>query len=345
VLGYLIARIASACLLFVAVTIFTFVLFFVLPRPQIDLPGRGGEDDVDLRESLRLEGSVPSQYVQFFKRFVTDGSLGSSYYNRRPVNDILKQTVPVTLSLVAGGVIFWLLIAFPVGIISALRPRSLIDRAGMVFVLIGISAHPAWVSLMLSYFMGFRLEAFPINGYCDLISPSEGARCGGPTQWIYHLILPWFALALLFAALYARMIRAAVLETLEEDYVRTARAKGASSFRVLRGHVFRNALLPVVTMVGMDAGMFLTGTIFIESVFGLPGVGGLLRSSINSRDLPIVLGIVMFTTTVILVLNLVIDLVYPLLDPRVRVREDLHRRRAARPTRQGVPQARTASVG
>jgi peptide/nickel transport system permease protein len=339
--GFLLGRLAWAGVLFVAVTIFTFVLFFVLPQPQLDLPGPGGEDDVDLRDSVQLSGPIYAQYGQFVYRFVRHGSLGASYYNRRPVNDIVKKAAPVTASLVLGGVVVWLLLAFPIGILSALRPRSLLDRAAMIFVLVGVSAHPAWLSLILSYGLGFRLGAFPISGYCDLLDPNEGAPCGGPTQWAYHLILPWFAIAFLFAALYARMIRASVLETLDEDYVRTARAKGAGPWQVLRGHVLRNSLLPVVTMIGMDIGMFLSGTIFVESVFGLPGLGGLLRSSINSRDLPVVLGIVMFTTTAILVLNLIVDLVYTAIDPRIHTREGASLPR----TRGRTAEARTVAVG
>jgi peptide/nickel transport system permease protein len=320
-LRYVLARLAWAVVLFWAITVFTFVLFFVLPQPQNRAPGRAGQDDVNTRDALELSGPVYQQYGQFVTRFVRDGSLGRSYRNRREVNEIVRAAAPVTLSLVLGGAVIWLLIAFPVGVLSALRPRSLLDRAGMVFVLIGISAHPAWVSIMLEYAFSFRLGFFPVGGYCDLFSPAPSAECGGPTQWAYHLVLPWFALALLFAALYARMIRAAVLETIDEDYVRTARAKGAGPFSVLRRHVLRNALLPVVTMLGMDIGMFLTGTIFIESVFSLPGLGGLLRTSIQTRDLPVILGVVMFTTTAILLLNLVVDLLYAAIDPRVRTVE------------------------
>src|SRR5919199_1336339 len=136
--------------------------------------------------------------------------------------------------LVFGKAIFWMLLALPIGILSALRPRSLLDRASMTFVLIGISAHPIWIGLIFSYFFGYKWGITPITGYCDFINPSFGAECGGVVQWAYHMILPWMTFAILFAALYARMIRANVLETMNEDYVRTARAKGAGSWRVLR---------------------------------------------------------------------------------------------------------------
>jgi peptide/nickel transport system permease protein len=320
-LRYVIARLAWAVVLFWAITVFTFILFFVLPQPQNRAPGRAGQDEVNTRDALQLTGPVYQQYVQFVTRFVRDGSLGRSYQNRREVKEIVTKAAPVTLSLVLGGAVIWLVLAVPIGILSALRPRSLLDRFAMIFVLIGISAHPAWVSVILEYVFSFHWEIFPIGGYCDLINPPPSSECGGPTQWAYHLVLPWFALSLLFAALYARMIRASVLETIDEDYVRTARAKGAGTIAVLRRHVLRNAMLPVITMLGMDIGMFLSGTIFIESVFGLQGLGGLLRTAIQTRDLPVVLGVVMFTTTAILLINLMVDLLYAVVDPRIRTVE------------------------
>jgi peptide/nickel transport system permease protein len=224
----------------------------------------------------------------------------------------------VTFSLVIGGVFFWLVIAIPIGVISALRPRSLIDRAGMVFVLIGVSAHPAWLGLVLGHIFGYTLEWMPYSGYCEMFSPST--NCGGPAQWVWHLMLPWFTFAFLYAAIYARMIRAQVIETKDEDFVRTARAKGAGELTVLRKHVFRNSMLPIVTMIGMDIGTALSGVIFIETVFGLPGLGGILRGAITQRDLPVVLGVITYTTVAILLINLVIDILYAFLDPRVRLR-------------------------
>ncbi len=183
---------------------------------------------------------------------------------------MLIAAAPVTMSLVVGGLIFALLIAIPVGLLSALRPRTLLDRFSTVFVLIGISAHPVWLGLLLSYFLGYRLELMPTGGYCEIFTPTT--FCGGPVQWAYHLILPWIAFGFMFAALYMRMTRASVLESLHEEYVRTARAKGAPEWLVVRSHVLRNALLPIVTMVGMDLGIALGGTIFVESIFGLPGL-------------------------------------------------------------------------
>ena len=187
----------------------------------------------------------------------------------------------------------------------------------MTFVLIGISAHPVWIGLILAYVFGFKLAWFPISGYCDVINPSTD--CGGPAQWAYHMALPWATFALLFAATYTRMIRANVMETMNEDYVRTARAKGAPESRVMRSHVLRNAMLAVVTMLGMDIGIALGGAIFTETVFGLPGMGKVAIESIFNFDLPITQGVVVFGTFMIIVFNLFVDIFYAWIDPRIRL--------------------------
>ena len=187
----------------------------------------------------------------------------------------------------------------------------------MVFVLIGISAHPVWLGLIFVYTFSYKLGLTPISGYCDMINPSTD--CGGPVQWAYHMILPWTTFMILFAAQYVRMIRANVMETLNEDYVRTARAKGAPESRVLRSHVLRNALLVVVTMLGMDIGLALGGAIFTESVYGLPGLGQVVLESIYTFDLPITQGVVVFGTLAIIVFNLFVDLIYAMIDPRIRL--------------------------
>jgi peptide/nickel transport system permease protein len=341
---FVLARLLSMVVLFFAITLFVFIVFFVLPQAQIRYQGRGGNaSDYDIRNSFKLHGSLSEQYAQFTWGLVRHGSLGRSYANRREVRQLIFNAAPVTLSLLIGGLVFWLILAVPIGILSALYPRSLLDRGGMVFVLIGVSAHPAWLGLILSYFLGYRLHLFPFTGYCEMFSPTT--ICGGPTQWTYHLILPWFTFAFLYAAIYARMIRASVLETFDEEYVRTARAKGAGEFRVLRKHVLRNAMLPVVTMIGMDIGTALGGVIFIETVFGLPGLGGMLRNAIPGRDLPVILGVVTFTTIGILMLNLIVDLVYAFIDPRVaQAQSSAGRRASARRSRALQPEPATATA-
>jgi peptide/nickel transport system permease protein len=190
----------------------------------------------------------------------------------------------------------------------------------MIFVLIGVSAHPIWIGLIFEYFFGVKWKITPIANYANFFGASPGSgQPGGPWQWFYHLILPWCTFALLFAALYVRMIRASVMETLNEDFVRTARAKGATERRVLFTHVLRNALLPVVTMLGMDIGVALGSAIFTETVYQLHGLGWNLINAINADDFATVEGVVVFATIAILFLNLIVDLLYAWIDPRIRL--------------------------
>ena len=319
-LRYLIRRVLWALVLFVAVTAVTYVIFFIIPAdPARQACGQRATPECIKRAAhfLGTDQPVYVQYGKFMKRLVLEQDLGRSFTNRQRVNDVIASAAPVTASLVFGGAVLWMLIALPVGILSALRPRSLLDRIAMVFVLIGISAHPVWLGLIFAYFLGFKAGLFPITGYCDMINPSTD--CGGPVQWAYHLILPWITFAILFAALYVRMIRANVMEAMSEDYVRTARAKGAPEWVVMRSHVLRNALLPVVTMLGMDIGLAMGGAIFTESVYGLPGLGKYVYDSIERVDLPVIQGIVVFTTICIITANLMVDLLYAWIDPRIRL--------------------------
>jgi peptide/nickel transport system permease protein len=318
VIGYMVRRLLWAVLLLLTMSFLTFVIFFVVPEDRTRV-GRGvASVDISLRESFDIESeSVPVEYGQFVWNMVRHGTLGESFVDHEPVADVLTRALPVTASLVFGGALLWLLIAIPVGILSALRPRSLIDRTAMVLVLIGISAHPAWLGLMFIYLFGLKLHVAPTGGYCNLLDPN--LFCGGPRDWAFHLLLPWVTLACLYAALYVRMIRATVLETLDEDYVRTARAKGAPRWRVLRSHVVRNAALPVVTMLGMDVALAFGGAVFVESVYGLPGVGRTALAALGRRDLPVIMGVVLVVTLVIAVVNLIVDVLYAWLDPRIRV--------------------------
>src|SRR5258708_5062918 len=245
-LRYLIRRILWACLLFVVITMVTYVIFFIIPANPAKLAcgQRATPTCIQLaRHNLGLDKPVFVQYGRFLWKLVYHHDLGRSYLNRQSVNKTVLNAAPVTASLVFGGVILWLLISVPLGILSALRPRSLLDRGGMVFVLVGISSPPVWSCLIFLYVFAFHFGLVPIGHYCNLLNPTTS--CGGPAQWAWHLVLPWFTYAFLFAALYVRLIRATVMEVSKEDYVRTARAKGAQETKVISSHVLRNALLPI----------------------------------------------------------------------------------------------------
>ena len=321
---YLVRRVLWAALLFLVITFVTFVIFYVGPNN----PARavcGGDQAkreclVQATRKLGLDKPMPVQYARFLRRLVFHADLGESFATSQSVNQRIKEAAPVTASLVFGGAVLWMMIGLSVGIYSALKPRSLIDRSAMVFVLIGVSAHPIWIGLIFEYVFGVKLGWTPIANYANFFgAPGDSGLPGGPWQWFYHLILPWCTFALLFAALYVRMIRANVIETLNEDYVRTARAKGAPEGQVIRSHVLRNALLPVVTMLGMDIGIALGGAIFTETVYQLPGLGQTAIIGINNQDLAIVQGVIVFATLAIIVFNLIVDLLYAWIDPRIRL--------------------------
>jgi peptide/nickel transport system permease protein len=311
-----------AVVLFLAVTVVTYVIFFLVPaNPARLAAGQSATPDRvrEVEEFLGLNEPVYVQYYKFLKRLVLEGSLGQSFLTRQSVNEEIKRAAPITASLVFGAILIVLTVSIPIGILSALRPRSLLDRTAMVYVLIGISLPSFWIGLMLSYLIGFRLGITPIAGYCEAISPPNAAGCGGFVDWAYHMILPWATLAIVVAGTYVRFVRAEVMDTMNQDYVRTARAKGAPERTVMRSHILRNAMLPVVTIIGMDIGILLGGSIFIESVFGLNGLGGTAFESIGRFDLPVLQGVVIFGAVAIIVFTLLVDILYAWIDPRIRL--------------------------
>ena len=269
-----IGRLAWTVVLFFVITFCVYVIFFVVPSPVDPLRGVTGTENRSLTDSFAIEEQgFLSEYVGFLGNIVR-GDLGESYRTREDVTEILGRAAPVTLSLVFGAVLLLTLVAVPIGVYSAMRPGSFTDRFAMIAILVGVAAHPLWLGYMLSYVFGFRLGYLPLAGYCDLMPTAN--RCSGPGPWAHHLLLPWLTLGLGVAALYARMIRAATMEALHEDFVRTGRAKGLGEWAVVRRHVVPNALLPIVTMVAMDAALLFGSAVFVERVFNLPGLGTLL---------------------------------------------------------------------
>ena len=319
-LRYVVRRVFWAIVLFVVVTIVTYVIFFIIPvDPARNACGqRPSPICIKLaRKTLGLDKPIYAQYTHFLWRVTYHHDLGRSFVNRQSVNAIVGRAAPVTASIAIGGMLVMLLIAFPIGILSALRPRSKLDRAAMTFALAGVSIPTFWTALVAVYLVSFRLGVTPIARYCDLTHNVTG--CYGLKQWAWHLALPWAIFGLHHSAIYIRMIRATLMEAMADDYVKTARAKGASETRVIWLHAMRNAILPIVTMLGMDLGFVLGGLFFLEFVFGLPGLGLQAIESINAFDLPVTMGIVVFGTTTILFFNLIVDLLYAWIDPRIRL--------------------------
>jgi peptide/nickel transport system permease protein len=318
ILGFLIRRILTGIVVVWLVATGAFFLFFARPVDTVarQLAGRAATPQVInlVIHNLGLDQPIMVQYWHFIDGLL-HGNLGYSYFNQEQVTTILKQDLPPTVSLVIGGVILWLVFGLAVGIISATRPRSLFDRSANVAVLIGLSM-PVFVIgelLILFVFVPLNRHGFTWiqTGYAG---PSQGL-----VTWAGHMILPWITLAAVQAAVYTRLTRGQLLDTMGEDYIRTARAKGLSERRVTFKHGVRAALTPVVSQLGVDVGQLLGGVVVVEQVFGLGGIGQVSIEAIFTDNLPVVIGFVIVAAVFVVVANIVVDLVYALLDPRVRI--------------------------
>ncbi len=337
---FLIRRILGGIVVVLVVTLAVFVLFGPVLRWHSNIsPARlyagknpSPEQIQRVSELLGLDKPYYEQYLITLRRLVIGpsaeekarlcpgstaaecdqivGRFGSSFAKQVSVDKLIWDAFPVTVSLTLLAAVFWLLISIPIGILSAIRPRSLLDRGATVFVLIGQSLPVYYFGLLALYYLGYKYEIFPLSGYVPLSDPA---------QWLYHLWLPASVLALQFAAIYVRITRSQMLDQLGEDYVRTARAKGAGGSRVVIRHAFRNAMLPIVTMFGLDLGLLLGGAILIEVTFGLQGLGWLAVQAAKRLDVPTTAGIVLFSAIIIVAANIIVDLVNASLDPRIRL--------------------------
>jgi peptide/nickel transport system permease protein len=315
---FLVRRIALGVLVMWLITIAVFALFFVAPNDVArTLAGRQAPPETValISHRLGLDQPVWKQYLDFLGKAV-HGDLGYDYYHQVPVTQIIAAALPITLSVVIGGAIIWIVLGVTNGVLSAIRPRSFLDRSLTAFSLLFYSMPTFLLGLLFLYFFYFRLtlagiDIFPAGGYAPL---SDGLW-----PWVQHLILPWFTLALVSAATYTRLTRASMLDVLGEDYVRTARAKGIGERRVVLRHGLRAALTPVVTQFGIDVGALLGGVVVTETVFSLPGLGKTAIDAINQQDLPVIIGIVLFASLAVVVANIIVDMVYAVLDPRVRL--------------------------
>ena len=317
-LRFLIRRVALGVLVLWLITLAVFGLFFVAPNNVArTLAGRQATPDTValIEHRLGLDQPLWKQYLDFVWKAL-HGDFGFDYYHQVPVTTIMKSALPITLSLVIGGAIIWLVLGVFNGVVSAIRPRSVTDRALTVFALFFYSMPTFLLGLLLLYFLYFRLtlaglNVFPAGGY-------SGFSAGVGT-WFLHMVLPWLTLALVSAATYTRLTRASMLDVLGEDYIRTARSKGIGERRVTIRHGLRAALTPVVTQFGIDVGTLLGGVVVTETVFSLPGLGKTAIDAINQQDLPVIIGIVLFASAAVVVANIVVDILYAVLDPRVRL--------------------------
>ena len=317
-LTYIIRRLLWVVVLLFVVSALTFIIFFVLPSADPAQLRAGRQPNPQLVEQIRhnlgLDRPMIVQYGEYMKQVFLHFDFGYSYQNTISVKTQIMDRLPATISLALGAAVVWLLSGITVGIISAVRSRTVLDRATMGLSLVAISAPVYWLGLLSLYLFSDDIGKFPIfPGAGSYVPFSEN-----PEKWFTSLILPWLVLAAAFSAFYARLLRSNLIETMGEDYIRTARAKGLSEKRVVLRHGLRSAITPIVTAAGLDIGILLGGAILTETVFNIPGIGRLVYESIQHSDLPMIQGTVLIGTFFIVLANLVVDILYAFLDPRVR---------------------------
>jgi peptide/nickel transport system permease protein len=315
---FIIRRVLWGVLLLIVVTGLLFLMFRYLPTadPAKLRAGRLQSPKIiaAIRRDLGLDKSTFAQFWLYMKNVFGHFNLGYSYYSNAPVKELILDRLPATISLVIGGAIVWLVTGVAVGVISAIRARTRLDRASMGTALVLVSAPEYWLGLVALYLFSADIGKVPIF-------PGAGSYVGltaDPVKWFESLILPWLVVAAGTAAIYARLVRGSMIETMSEDYIRTARAKGLSERRVVLRHGLRSAINPVVTVIGLDIGVLLGSSVLVETVFQIPGIGRLNYVAITHADFPIVQGTVVLAALCIIVANILVDIGYAFLDPRVR---------------------------
>jgi peptide/nickel transport system permease protein len=316
---YIVRRLLWVVVVLLIITAITFLIFFVMPPtdPATTFGGRSPTPELiaEIEHQFGLDKPVWQQYLLWLKNLVLGDEygwpgLGFSYATRTPIRDLLLDRLPVTITLAVGAALIWLCIGIPIGVISAVKRRSGVDRVSMGLALFFVSAPVFWLGMMALWIFWHKLGLSPGTGYVP-ISQSF-------TAWFGHMVLPWVVLALLYAAFYARMTRGNLLDTLGQDYIRTARVKGLPERTVVLKHGLRASLTPLVTMFGLDLAGLLGGAVITETVFNLQGVGQWAVQSVFKGDLPAVLGVTIVTAMAITLASLLVDIFYAYLDPRVR---------------------------
>jgi peptide/nickel transport system permease protein len=315
---FLVRRILQGVVVMWVVATAVFIMYFVAPHdPARLIAGKqaNAATVADVRARLGLNRPLIDQYWSYFWRAL-HGNFGYSYVNSLPVSTIVGRDLPVTASVAVGGGVIWLIIGVLSGVVASTKPRSIADRTVTVLALFFYSMPTFLLGALCLTFLFFHLhevgiDIFPGPGYVGLTQSVWG--------WAQHMILPWFTIALVTGAIYARLTRGSMLDVLGEDYIRTARAKGLSERRVVYRHALRAALTPVVTEFGIDLGTLLGGVIVTETVYGLPGLGWQIYSAIDAQDLPVIIAIVLLASAFVVAANIVVDAFYAVLDPRVRL--------------------------
>jgi peptide/nickel transport system permease protein len=310
---FLARRLIGMVLVLVAVSFIVFLIFVIVPGgdPAVRIAGRTANDQniKNIRHDWGFDRPFYVQYYELMKKAFTNKLVSQT--NRTSVDTQIWQGIPATFSLALGAAVIWLLFGVLVGVISAITAGRISDRLITLLALVGISMPVFWLGLLARYFLAEKNTIFPDGEYVPFTQ--------SPVQWVFHLILPWFVLAVLFIGFYGRVLRGNILDTINEDYVRTARAKGVDPRRVLVKHVLRNSLIPIVTLFGLDfAAVLGGGAILTETVFDLHGVGQYAQQSIRNFDLPPIIGVTLFGAFFIVFFSAVVDFLYAFLDPRIR---------------------------
>jgi peptide/nickel transport system permease protein len=300
---YLARRLLLAVLVIAGVSLITFMLAYQVPADPARVyagSNASAQTVASIRKQLGLDRPVPIQYLDYVGRAI-HGDFGTSYRLQTPVLSAITSRFPYTLALGAAGILVELLIGIPIGIVSAVRPRSWLDRGAMGFAMLGVSAPQFWLGLVLLYTFGYLVPIFPL----------------GLAQSPSSIVLPAITVGLSGGVWYARVLRSSMLETLGAEYVRTARAKGLPSVLVILRHALPNAITPIVTQLGLDMAYFLGDIVVVESVFGWPGIGQLAYQAIQNDDIPLIMGTVLFSAVIIVLINILVDVLYAVLNPRV----------------------------
>lgn len=303
---YLSRRLAGSAVILLGITLVTFSLTFLIPADPVRMiAGRSASPQAveSIRHQLGLDRPLPVQYVSYLSN-LAQGDLGRSYVQKAEITTLIKSRLPATLLLMAGAIFFELLIGLPAGIMAAAMRGRGADRGIMILSFLGVSTPQFVVGLLLLYVFANLLGWFPLSGYGTL----------------GHLVLPALTLGIAGGGWYSRMMRSSMIDVLCQDYIRTARAKGLSERAVVLVHGLRNAVLPVIAMIGLDIGIFMSGAVVVESVFGWPGIGQLAWQAIQRVDIPIIMGVTLVAAVAIVIGNLLADLLAPLIDPRIRLR-------------------------
>ena len=321
ILALLVRRGGNGLALLLAVLVLNFTLIHIAPGDVADtIAGDMGGADAEVMAQIRRDYGLDLPFHEQLFAYVARlarGDLGYSFFFNQPVTELLLERLPATLLLVLSAQVLAIMLGTVLGVIAARRPNGLLSHGVTIFALLGFSAPVFWTGIMLIILFCSIFPIFPVAGMVDVTV--EGGWFVKTLDVLYHLFLPMVTLSSIFLALYSRLARASMLDVLGTDYVRTAQAKGLSEFQVVYKHALRNALGPVVTLAGLQFSGIVSGAVLVETVFSWPGLGTLAFQAITARDAPMVLGILFFSSLVVIVANLVTDLVYSLIDPRIRI--------------------------